>query len=105
MLLMFGLYSGGPLVGAIFANRVAVFLGEISYSIYMVHIIVAAIANHLVRLGGISPTITHAVIVLIAETLLTLGLAFVAYRCIEVPGRALVGAKLGLLEPATAVAQ
>jgi peptidoglycan/LPS O-acetylase OafA/YrhL len=105
MLPMFGLYSGGSLVEAIFANRVAVFLGEISYSIYMVHIIVTAVANHLVRLAGIAPTITHAVIVLIAETLLTLGLAFVAYRCIEVPGRAFVGAKLGLLEPATAVAQ
>jgi peptidoglycan/LPS O-acetylase OafA/YrhL len=92
MLLMFGLYSGGPLVEAIFANRVAVFLGEISYSIYMVHIIVAAVANHLVRLAGIAPTVAHAVIVLIGETLLTLGLA-------------LVGAKLGLLEPATVVAQ
>lgn len=105
MLLMFGLYSGGSLVEAIFANRVAVFLGEISYSIYMVHIIVAAVANHLVRLAGIAPNITHAVIVLMGETLLTIGLAFVAYRCIEVPGRALVGAKLGLLEPATVVAQ
>ena len=105
MLLMFGLYSGGSLVEVIFANRVAVFLGEISYSIYMVHIIVAAVANHLVRLAGIAPTVAHAVIVLIGETLLTLGLAFVVYRCIEVPGRALVGAKLGLLKPATVVAQ
>jgi hypothetical protein len=41
----------------------------------------------------------------LVETLLTVGLAFVAYCCIEVPGRALVGAKLGLLEPATVVAQ
>ncbi len=105
MLLMFGLYSGGSLVEAIFANRVAVFLGEISYSIYMVHIIVAAVGNHLVRLAGIAPTITHAVIVLIGETLLTLGLAFIAYRCIEVPGRALIGARLGLHEPAMVVAQ
>jgi peptidoglycan/LPS O-acetylase OafA/YrhL len=105
MLLMLGLYSGGSLVEAIFANRGAVFLGEISYSIYMVHIIVAAVANHLVRLAGIAPTITHASMVLIGETLLTLGLAFVAYRCIEVPGRALVGAKLGLLEPAAVLAQ
>jgi peptidoglycan/LPS O-acetylase OafA/YrhL len=71
----------------------------------MVHIIVAAVGNHLVRLAGIAPTITHAVIVLIGETLLTLGLAFVAYRCIEVPGRALVGAKLGLREPVAVVAQ
>ena len=71
----------------------------------MVHIIVAAVANHLVRLAGVAPTVTHAVVVLIAETPLTMELAFVAYRCIEVPGRALVGAKLGLLEPATVVAQ
>src|SRR6202041_1125912 len=81
MLLMFGLYSGGALVEAIFANRLAVFLGEISYSIYMVHILVAAVANHLIRLAGVTPTIPHAVMVLLGETLLTIGLAFMAYRC------------------------
>jgi peptidoglycan/LPS O-acetylase OafA/YrhL len=104
MLLMFGLYSGGALVEAIFANRLAMFLGEISYSIYMVHIIVAAVANHLIRLAGVTPTIPHAVMVLLGETLLTMALAFLAYRYIEVPGRALVGSKLGRLSPATVAA-
>jgi peptidoglycan/LPS O-acetylase OafA/YrhL len=105
MLMMFGLYGGGSLVEAIFGNPVTVFLGEISYSIYMVHVIVAALANHLVRLSGIAPSYAHSLIVLAGETLLTLAAAFVAYRCIELPGRTLINAKLGRLAPATAAAQ
>jgi peptidoglycan/LPS O-acetylase OafA/YrhL len=105
MLLLFGLYCGGLWVEAIFANRTAVFLGEISYSIYMVHIIVAAVGNHLFRLAGIAPTVAHAVLMLAVETLLTLGLSYLVYRCIEVPGRALIGAKLGVLKPSPAIAR
>jgi peptidoglycan/LPS O-acetylase OafA/YrhL len=94
MMLMIGLHAGGSVVNAVFGNRPAIFLGEISYSIYMIHLIVAVLFDHFAWALRVSPTLIHAVLILIIEMLTTIGLAYLMYISIELPGRAMIAQKL-----------
>jgi peptidoglycan/LPS O-acetylase OafA/YrhL len=89
MLLMAGLYYGGGLVDAIFGNRIIVFLGEISYSIYMIHIFTLIIFNRICNIGYISTTPEHAIGIFATEIIATISIGYFAYLLIEVPGRAI----------------
>ena len=87
MLLMLGLYAGGTLTDRIFGNRVSVFLGEISYSIYMLHIFVVIAANQLTRRLHIhSPMNARSIVA--AEIIVTIAASYLAYVLIESPARA-----------------
>jgi peptidoglycan/LPS O-acetylase OafA/YrhL len=87
VLLMIGLYRGGGAVDWIFGNSAVVFLGEISYSIYMIHIFVQIIANQIIRRLDIATTATHGCLILLAEMIATIGLGYLGYYLIEVPAR------------------
>jgi len=87
LLLMIGLYRGGQFVDRVFGNAVVVFLGEISYSIYMTHIFVLIIANQIVRHLTVAPTATHACLILLAEVIATLSLGYLGYCLLEAPAR------------------
>jgi peptidoglycan/LPS O-acetylase OafA/YrhL len=90
MMLMIGLYAGGTAVNAVFGHKVAIFLGEISYSIYMVHLIVAVLFDHFAWALNISATLMHAVLIFIIEMLTTISLSYLMYISIELPGRAMI---------------
>jgi peptidoglycan/LPS O-acetylase OafA/YrhL len=87
VLLMIGLYRGGGLVDRVFGNSMAVFLGEISYSIYMIHVFVLIIANQLVRHMAIAPTVTNGSLLLMAEVISTIFLGYLGYCLLEAPAR------------------
>ena len=93
MILMIGLHAGGSAVNAVFGHRLAIFLGEISYSIYMIHLIVAVLFDHFAWTLHISPTLTHAILIFVIEMLATIGLSYLMYISIELPGRALIARK------------
>jgi peptidoglycan/LPS O-acetylase OafA/YrhL len=86
-ILLAGLYAGGRVTDAIFGNTCMVFLGEISYSIYMTHVMVMSITNKTVKLLSIDVGFSRALIVLCVETIATVGVGFLAYRLVEVPAR------------------
>jgi peptidoglycan/LPS O-acetylase OafA/YrhL len=67
--------------------RPFVFLGDISYSLYMVHLVTGFVASKIVF--GSAP------LLLVAGPLLSIGFAWVAYRSFEVPARAKLRAWLG----------
>ncbi len=94
LLLMIGLYAGGPVVDRLFGNRVMVFLGEISYSIYMLHGFALILVNQLARHLVSSPSATDALLVLSLKITLTLLLAYVGFRWIECPARDVVASVL-----------
>jgi peptidoglycan/LPS O-acetylase OafA/YrhL len=87
LLLMIGLYRGGRLVDWAFGNAVLVFLGEISYSIYMLHMFVQIIASQIVHHLAIAPTANHARLILLAEVLSTICLGYLGYVWLEAPAR------------------
>jgi peptidoglycan/LPS O-acetylase OafA/YrhL len=93
MALMIGLHTGGSVVDAVFGCRPAVFLGEVSYSIYMIHLIVAVLFDHFAWSFGISATLTHAILIFAIEILTTIGLSYLMYISIELPGRAMIAKK------------
>lgn len=66
------------------AWRPLVFLGEISYSLYMVHGLTGLAAAMLELDGGIKDTVAIAVF----AALLSLVFAVLTYRCVELPARA-----------------
>jgi peptidoglycan/LPS O-acetylase OafA/YrhL len=83
MALLFGLYRGGRLADAIFGNRVAVFLGEISYSVYLTHGFIKIASDQLVIRGlKISPIPLMA-----ADIFAVIAVAWIAFAVIERPGR------------------
>jgi peptidoglycan/LPS O-acetylase OafA/YrhL len=70
----------------VFSSRVAVFLGEISYSIYLLHWIVVEVFVRVVPLpgqGGGPPLLLR----IIMGVTIVLCLAWVSYRVIELPAR------------------
>ena len=74
----------GPL-HTLFAARPVVFLGEISYSIYLLHWIVVQVFNHVdpVPDHGDPPLLLRAVLC----ATIVVGLAWLSYRLIELPAR------------------
>ena len=87
LFMMAGLHAGGPIVDRLFGSRLMVFLGEISYSIYMLHGFALILINQLLRHVIISPSMAHALLILGLKMGLTLLLAYLGFRWIESPAR------------------
>ena len=82
-----GLMARGPVSGAILGNRPAVFLGEISYAIYMVHLLVRIVSNAVMKKLDIDPSPTLAAGLLALQIAVVLALAAAAYYFVEKPAR------------------
>ena len=84
--LVAGAIDAGPLGDALLGNRAAVYWGERSYSIYMLHGVVAIV-------GGAVTTSTGWVVTCAEASAVLLG-SLLAYRWVEVPMRAHLRAAL-----------
>lgn len=87
-LLVLSLSHPGPLGSAMFGSRPAVYLGEISYSIYLIHptvlVFVRRLATHVAPTPGTSALLLIFAIYLAAA----IASAHVLYRFVEQPARA-----------------
>jgi peptidoglycan/LPS O-acetylase OafA/YrhL len=93
-----GISAGGRTVfGRILANPLAMALGEVSYSIYLMHMFCLLLAlKALAPLAAFGRT-PYAAAVTAATVLATIGVAAVTWQCVERPGQALgemLGARL-----------
>jgi len=86
VLVLTGLYAGGPITDRIFGHPVLLFLGEISYSMYMIHTFVQLSWNQVLR-GRVVEGPLFGVAALGAMIGLTVAAASVAHRYLEVPAR------------------
>jgi peptidoglycan/LPS O-acetylase OafA/YrhL len=66
-------------------SRVALWIGERSYSVYLAHMIPLTIGMNALEKAGIEEPITHAVSLLIITVLGTAALAYLSFRWIEQP--------------------
>ncbi|APA85693.1 acyltransferase [Paraburkholderia sprentiae WSM5005] len=94
LLVIAGLAKGGVVGDALFGNRVAVFLGEISFSIYLIHPILQIACNQVVRRLHVQQTTTTALTILIVELVVVVAGGALGYYLIEVPARRMIVANL-----------
>jgi peptidoglycan/LPS O-acetylase OafA/YrhL len=87
MRIIAGLATGGLVGNAMFGNRAAVFLGEISFSIYLIHPVVQIACNQLVRRLHLPGSPTVGLTVLVAELFAVVVGGGLRYCAIEVPAR------------------
>lgn len=80
------LHRGNYILNIIFGSKPVVFLGEISYSIYMLHFFSRAISG-IIQRNLVQVDDTNSALFFVNYTLLTIGLATFAYYIIEVPCR------------------
>ncbi len=87
-LLIFCLARYRSTVSAALSSKVMVQLGDASYSIYLMHIVIIPAAHLQVFIVGQSAAITsRALIHLGVALLITIGLSLITFRLIEVPAR------------------
>jgi peptidoglycan/LPS O-acetylase OafA/YrhL len=83
--LVLALAKPGPLLNGLLGNKVAVYLGEVSYAMYLCHTFLIMIVT------GLLPKLPHTPVVLWGVvafyTLATLGFAHVLYTYVETPAR------------------
>lgn len=83
------LSNAGDLAGRFLSLKPIVYLGEISYSLYMVHWVARIIVRTTAEKLGILETLSPALIVS-TYILLTLVLSVASYHYVELPGRAVL---------------
>jgi peptidoglycan/LPS O-acetylase OafA/YrhL len=93
LLVVAGLANGGVIGKALFGNRVAVFLGEISFSIYLIHPILQIACNQVVRRLHVPQSPMVAMLILLVELGLVVAGGTLGYYLIEVPARRAIIAK------------
>ncbi|MCH9031081.1 MAG: acyltransferase [candidate division Zixibacteria bacterium] len=93
-ILIASLYQGGSLGNAMFSSKPIVFLGEISYSIYLVHPIVQIVGNQIVGGMNLAPSPLTGWIVLGIELSAVVALASGGYFYVERPLRRWLIARL-----------
>ena len=93
LLVIAGLANGGVIGKALFGNRVAVFLGEISFSIYLIHPILQIVCNQVVRKLHLPQTSSVAMLILLVELGVVVAGGALGYFLIEVPARRAIVAK------------
>ncbi|MCK0209818.1 acyltransferase [Starkeya koreensis] len=84
-LVIWGGEGGAPLVVRLLSARVPVYIGRISYSLYLVHWPIATLGRAALDTAGIAPV--AAPVFLIGGTLASLALAALSYRFVEQPFR------------------
>lgn len=86
--LLLGLAQAGPIGQALFANRTAVFWGERSYAIYMLHAVVQIFSNLLLQATSLTALAPPAAWLLFAGLIGTVLIAsHLAYTWLEMPTR------------------
>jgi peptidoglycan/LPS O-acetylase OafA/YrhL len=85
--ILWGLMQGQPLVNLVFGNRLAVFLGETSFALYMLHPFVKAVGDHVMRVHPKWSTPAHALPLLVLEVAAAYLIATVVYFIFERPAR------------------
>lgn len=93
LLVIAGLAKGGVVGNAVFGNRAAVFLSEISFSIYLIHPILQIACNQVVRKLHVPQTVTVALAILLVELAVVVVGGALGYYLIEVPARRMIVAK------------
>jgi peptidoglycan/LPS O-acetylase OafA/YrhL len=91
------------LLASVLASRVLVWLGEISYSVYMVHFPILIVARRLLDQQGLGdwPLAARA-LTLLAMVALVLALAATLFYIVERPARTLLRDRAGRMAPARA---
>jgi peptidoglycan/LPS O-acetylase OafA/YrhL len=104
-LLIVACADGSTLTRALFANRVVVFLGDISFSIYLLHVIVIGtyhVAGEAAGISAASPFVQWGFLAAMLSTVIVI--AHLAWRFVEVPsqafGRRLGATRAAVREPA-----
>ncbi|MCC8395125.1 acyltransferase [Paraburkholderia sp. MMS20-SJTR3] len=87
LLVIAGLAKGGAIGNALFGNRVAVFLGEISFSIYLIHPLLQIGCNQLVRRLHVPQSPLVALVILLVEVAVVVAGGALGYFLVEVPAR------------------
>ncbi|MEM5332235.1 acyltransferase, partial [Paraburkholderia sp. JHI2823] len=87
LLVIAGLANGGVIGNALFGNRVAVFLGEISFSIYLIHPILQIACNQVVKQLYVPQTPGVAMLILVVELGVVVAGGALGYYLIELPAR------------------
>jgi peptidoglycan/LPS O-acetylase OafA/YrhL len=87
IVLLLGLLRGGYAVNAVFGNRLAVFLGETSFAVYMLHPFVQVVGNHVMKTHPVWRTAAHALPILLIEIAVCYLTATAVYFAIERPCR------------------
>ncbi|KXU87883.1 hypothetical protein CI15_14315 [Paraburkholderia monticola] len=87
LLVIAGLANGGVIGRALFGNRVAVFLGEISFSIYLIHPILQIACNQVVRKLHVPQNPIIAMLILLVELGVVVAGGALGYYLVEVPAR------------------
>lgn len=89
--LLLGLHVGNSFFDKIFGNRWVVFLGEISYSIYMIHFFSRSING--IIYSKLFEVEVNSPVYFINYFIITIVLSFISYKFIEVPGMKWVRSK------------
>lgn len=103
--LLFGLMNKGTWSSRIFGSRSAVYLGEISYSIYMVHAIIISISDIVTSRLHLPHTQFMAVLILVGNAAVVIAVAAASYEFIEHPCREWVRRRLVASRPREAARQ
>lgn len=86
-LLLASLAYGNSFINALFANRFSVYLGKISYSLYMTHLLVRVVADQALRYALPHPPQSLAIPVLAGVIVVMLVVASLGYHLVEEPAR------------------
>jgi hypothetical protein len=94
-LLIYAMARGGGLISGLLGNRALVFLGEISYSIYLIHQILlnyysANIGRFAVMPNALAFGVFFVVLILVS---------YLMWACVEVPGRRLIAGRPKVAAP------
>jgi peptidoglycan/LPS O-acetylase OafA/YrhL len=87
LVLLLGLLRGGRVVNAVFGNRLAVFLGETSFALYMIHPFIQIVGNHVMKTHPVWRNAAHALPILLIEVAACYLAAAAVYFAIERPCR------------------
>lgn len=86
-LMIYGLAGNGYLSERIFSNSSSIYLGDISYSIYMIHPLVLVAGNLLFKLLGQPEGLLVGWVFFIAQSLLAIALSVLTFYVVEDPMR------------------
>ncbi|PWY54052.1 hypothetical protein DGG96_19040 [Legionella qingyii] len=92
--LVYGLSKTGPITTKLFANRTMLYLGKISYSIYLTHYIILMIFNQITKNIIGQPGLILQVTLFLSYIALTIIFAHLLYNLIEEPIRSAAKRKL-----------
>lgn len=87
--LIFALYYGSPVLNRVFGNTVTVYLGHISYAVYMVHNLLNISAGHALKMAGFSGPLPpmQAALFMTALMILNIAAAAACFHLVENPAR------------------